>query len=136
MNSRNRDGIQGSGAAIPGHPPRHARGADPCDLLLLELEPRTSFGPTNYGHLQVFEIVDLHLSARLVVLSACETGLAAGAYSNTPPGEEFTGLTQAFLTAGSRTVLASLWSISDLCHRLGDAAVDLNDRASRRRGRR
>ena len=78
-------------------------------LSSLELGPDA----TNDGHLQVFEIVDLHLSARLVVLSACETGLAAGAYSNTPPGEEFTGLTQAFLTAGSRTVLASLWSISD-----------------------
>ena len=67
----------------------------------------------NDGHLQVFEILALPLSARLTVLSACQTALAAGAASDEPPGDEFIGLTQAFLSAGSEAVLASLWSIND-----------------------
>jgi len=67
----------------------------------------------NDGHLRVFEVLGMRLSARLTVLSACETALAAGASSDEPPGEEFVGLTQAFLSAGSQAVLASLWSIND-----------------------
>ena len=33
--------------------------------------------------------------------------------SEIPAGDDFVGLTRAFLTAGSRTVLASLWEVND-----------------------
>jgi CHAT domain-containing protein/tetratricopeptide (TPR) repeat protein len=65
------------------------------------------------GRLEVFEILGLDLGASLVTLSACQTALSAGELSDAPVGEEFVGLTRAFLSAGAGTVMASLWDISD-----------------------
>ncbi len=57
------------------------------------------------GLLQAWEIFEeVRLEADLVTLSACDTGLA---------GEGLVGLTQAFHYAGARSVLASLWRVSD-----------------------
>ena len=65
------------------------------------------------GRLQVFEILGLPLAANLVTLSACDTALGGGELSDLPAGEELIGLTRAFLSAGSRDVLATLWEIDD-----------------------
>lgn len=65
------------------------------------------------GTLHVFEIVDLQLRARLVTLSACETALGSGFFSDLPPGDEFVGLTRAFLEAGGQSVMATLWEVND-----------------------
>jgi len=65
------------------------------------------------GLLEVHEILGLHLHASLVTLSACDTALGSGYFSEIPAGDDFVGLTRAFLTAGSRTVLASLWEVND-----------------------
>lgn len=65
------------------------------------------------GTLHVFEIVDLQLHARLVTLSACETALGSGFFSDLPPGDEFVGLTRAFLAAGGQSVMATLWEVND-----------------------
>lgn len=46
--------------------------------------------------------------ARLVVLSGCQTALG-----ELTRGDEVLGLTQAFLIAGSRAVLSTLWSVDD-----------------------
>jgi CHAT domain-containing protein/tetratricopeptide (TPR) repeat protein len=48
------------------------------------------------------------LHARLVSLSACETGLGRAV-----AGEGYVGFAQAFLQAGARNLLVSLWSVSD-----------------------
>ncbi|MFN6482819.1 MULTISPECIES: CHAT domain-containing tetratricopeptide repeat protein [unclassified Nostoc] len=47
---------------------------------------------------------------RLVTLSACETGLID--YKNT--SDEYIGLPSGFLLAGSKAVVSSLWTVSDL----------------------
>jgi CHAT domain-containing protein/tetratricopeptide (TPR) repeat protein len=67
----------------------------------------------NDGNLEVHEILDLRLRAQLVTLSACETALGAGYFQAVPAGEEFVGLTRAFLFAGSPAVLATLWQVND-----------------------
>jgi len=60
------------------------------------------------GLLQTLELYDLNLNADLVVLSACQTGM--GKLSR---GEGILGLSGAFLAAGARSVISSLWSIND-----------------------
>lgn len=60
------------------------------------------------GLLQVHEIFNLRLNAELVTLSACETGLGEQV-----TGEGMVGLTRAFLYAGARSLLVSLWPVSD-----------------------
>jgi CHAT domain-containing protein len=75
----------------------------------VELEPDEE----EDGRLEVHEILGLELSAQLVVLSACETALGSGYLSELFAGDDFVGLTQAFLFAGSRSVLASLWAVQD-----------------------
>lgn len=65
------------------------------------------------GQLHVYEIAEMKLHARLITLSACETGIGRGYFSETPAGDEFVGLTRAFLGAGGQDVLASLWAVND-----------------------
>jgi CHAT domain-containing protein len=61
------------------------------------------------GLLQVREIRDLSLNADLVTLSACDTGVGA------LEGEEgIANLVRAFLFAGAKSVVASLWAASDV----------------------
>ena len=61
------------------------------------------------GMLQAWEIFErLRLDADLVTLSACGSGLGRNA-----GGEGLIGLTRAFQYAGARSVLASLWGVSD-----------------------
>jgi len=75
----------------------------------LELEA----GSGEDGHLEVHEILDLRLRADLVTLSGCETALGSGYFGNLPVGDDFVGLTRAFMEAGGETVLASLWEVDD-----------------------
>jgi CHAT domain-containing protein/Tfp pilus assembly protein PilF len=75
----------------------------------LQLEPDEN----NDGLLEVHEILGLSLDARLVTLSACETGMGSGFFNEIPAGDEFVGLTRAFLVAGSHSVLATLWEVDD-----------------------
>ena len=65
------------------------------------------------GRLQVFEILRMRLHANLVTLSACDTALGSGYFADVPAGEDFVGLTRAFLFAGTPSVLASLWEVND-----------------------
>ncbi len=59
--------------------------------------------------LPVYEIFNLDLKAYLVCLSACKTGLGEEA-----SGDELVGLARAFIYAGTPTICASLWDVSDV----------------------
>ena len=74
-----------------------------------------AFAPDPAGgeRLEVQEVFGLSLRARLLVLSACETGLGSGAGSDVPPGDDWVGLVRAFLFAGADNVMATLWPIED-----------------------
>jgi CHAT domain-containing protein len=61
------------------------------------------------GFLRASDIYNMKLSADLVVLSACQTGLGKDVR-----GEGTMGLTRAFLYAGAPRVVVSLWSVNDL----------------------
>ena len=58
--------------------------------------------------LTVRDTYGLKLNCRLVTLSACETGVNA-----VSPGEELIGLARGFFSAGSPSVLLSLWTVDD-----------------------
>jgi CHAT domain-containing protein len=55
----------------------------------------------------------LELSASLVVLSACQTGVGAGSVADVPPGDDWVGLVRTFLFAGASNVVATLWPVED-----------------------
>jgi CHAT domain-containing protein len=76
---------------------------NPLDSALL-LTPADG----NDGRLAVRDIFTLDLHAKLVVLSACETGL--GKLSR---GDELVGLQRAFLYAGTPAVVTTLWKVDD-----------------------
>lgn len=54
------------------------------------------------------EILQYHLQTDLLVLSSCESGQVGFL-----GGEELAGLSQAFLQAGVRSLLVSLWKVDD-----------------------
>ena len=57
---------------------------------------------------QKFEVYGWPLRAKLVTLSACQTALGRDV-----EGEGILGLRRAFIYAGARHVLCSLWPVSD-----------------------
>jgi CHAT domain-containing protein len=65
-------------------------------------------GPADNRKLYAREILQQHLTAELVTLSACQT-----AGSRTYYGEGLTGFSWAFLSAGARNVVAGLWDVDD-----------------------
>jgi CHAT domain-containing protein len=66
-------------------------------------------GKAQDGFLRMHEIYNLRLSAEMVVLSACQTGLGKEIR-----GEGLVGLTRGFMYAGAQRVVASLWQVDDL----------------------
>jgi CHAT domain-containing protein len=65
-------------------------------------------GKSVNGFLRLHDIYNLDLSAELVVLSACRTGLGKDVN-----GEGVVGLSSGFMYAGAKSVVASLWKVDD-----------------------
>lgn len=77
--------------------------------LALTIPEHPGEGQEN-GLLQAWEIFEsVRLDADLVTLSSCDSALG-----QEMGGEGLIGLTRAFQYAGARSVLASLWSVSDV----------------------
>ena len=95
------------GLNVPDHP------ADSYLLLLGDNTPPAdeilSFDK-NDGELTAREIFARRVNARLIVMSACYSGLGDG---SPLPGDDLFGLQRAFLHAGARSVLSGLWDVND-----------------------
>jgi CHAT domain-containing protein len=65
-------------------------------------------GAKKNGVMLLHDIYNLDLSAELTVLSACQTALGKDV-----KGEGLVGLTHSFISAGSKSVVASLWKVDD-----------------------
>lgn len=61
------------------------------------------------GWVTVRDLVAKRIPAQLVTLSACETGI-----NEVFAGEELLGLTRGFLSAGTRSLIVSLWAVNDV----------------------
>ncbi len=64
--------------------------------------------------LRVNEVFDMNLKAELVTLSACETGLVGTNESRELQGDDMVGLSRAFIYAGTPSIVATLWKVSDV----------------------
>ncbi|GAB4286748.1 MAG: CHAT domain-containing protein [Ignavibacteriaceae bacterium] len=62
----------------------------------------------NDGFLEMSEIVNLNLNSDLVVLSSCKSGLGMISKS-----EGIIGMSKAFFESGSKSIVVSLWEVSD-----------------------
>lgn len=67
----------------------------------------------NDGMLEVHEILGLSTTSPLVYLSGCETALGGAADNSFASSSDENSLAQAFLIAGARTVVATLWRVDD-----------------------
>ena len=74
------------------------------------------------GRLYVYEVFGLRVRSPLVFLSGCETGAGSAWSTDFERGEDYATLARAFLFAGARNVIATLWPIED------DGAAELADR--------
>jgi len=97
--------------------------ADQFGILHLAMHGIIDLDNSNFNHLKFsnlatdslednllyhYEVANMDLSAQLVVLSACETGL--GKYEK---GEGTFSLARSFMYAGVPSVVMSLWKVSD-----------------------
>lgn len=74
-------------------------------IVLTMVDPK---GAHQNGVMPLHDIYSLNLSAELTVLSACQTALGKDV-----SGEGLVGLTHSFMSAGSKSVVASLWKVDD-----------------------
>ncbi len=89
----------------------------------IRLAPGKRSGATDDdGRLEVREIFGLHVRSELVFLSGCETGAGGAWVTAFQRGEDYATLSRAFLYAGARNVIATLWPIDDA------GAAELADR--------
>jgi len=72
-------------------------------VLILTLVP-----PGTDGYLRMTEVMGLNMKADIVALTACQTALG-----RRTAGEGTMGMGRAFQYAGARSVLMSLWSVSE-----------------------
>lgn len=78
------------------------------ELSTLALSFFDEHGKQQTGFLSLNDIYNLQLNADLVVLSACETALGQQVR-----GEGLISLSRAFIYAGSKAVIASLWRVPE-----------------------
>jgi CHAT domain-containing protein len=91
------------------------------------------------GPLELHRIATSSFAARLVLISACESGLGIGMLGDLSYGHVVVSFPYAFLAAGASTVLAPLWIVEDeaAAHLIGSfytnlEALESQDKPTRR----
>ena len=79
----------------------------------IELSPGDGPARSEDGRLEVHEVLGLNITSPLVFLSGCETGLGTAWSTSFDRSEDYATLAQAFLYAGARNVVATLWRVAD-----------------------
>jgi CHAT domain-containing protein len=88
-----------------------------CRSRIIHIATHGSFRPDNPmfsgvrlgdGYLYLYELYNMHMSAELLTLSGCATGLNVVA-----AGDELLGLIRGALYAGARALLLTLWEVND-----------------------
>jgi CHAT domain-containing protein len=79
----------------------------------IELSRGKTGGSGDDGRLEVHEVLQLRVRSPLVFLSGCETAAGMAGSTHWSRGEDYATLAQAFLYAGTRDVIATLWKIED-----------------------
>lgn len=69
--------------------------------------------PDDDGRLEVHELLGMRVTSPLVFLSGCETALGGAGTTPFDRTHDYATLAQAFLYAGARGVVATLWRIDD-----------------------
>ena len=87
-----------------------------CHGLFSPDEPMSSGLQFADRWLTVRDVYHLRLAAELITLSGCDTGR-----THVTTGEELLGLVRGFFAAGARSMLVSMWSVSD------DSTAELMD---------
>jgi CHAT domain-containing protein len=90
------------------HIASHGLPSSESDLSSLVLSRFDEHGRPRAWRLPAYEISQLDIPAEIVVMSACETGLI-----EENGREEVSGLSRAFLYAGARRVVGTLWNVDD-----------------------
>ncbi|MDZ4830297.1 MAG: CHAT domain-containing protein [Phycisphaerae bacterium] len=102
-------GARATADAVLGAMPQHNLIHLACHGRFAETLPHASGLRFSDRWASVREVIELPLSADLVILAGCETGRAV-----LEPGEEAVGLPRAFLAAGAASVIVSLWPVRDV----------------------
>ena len=99
------DNLDGIGSAIALAPNSISSLTPPLIRGAGGVSPQSAQGVN--GLLTAAEILSLKLNAELVVLSACDTG------SGKLVGDGVVGLSRSLISAGTSSVMVSLWAVSD-----------------------
>ena len=99
------DNVDGIGSAIALAPNSISSLTPPLIRGAGGVSPQSAQGVN--GLLTAAEILSLKLNAELVVLSACDTG------SGKLVGDGVVGLSRSLISAGTSSVMVSLWAVSD-----------------------
>lgn len=83
------------------------------DVARAQAGPDGAVPADDDGRLEVHELLDLTIRSPLVFLSGCETGAGAAWSTSFNRGDDYATLAEAFLFAGARNVVSTLWRIDD-----------------------
>lgn len=65
------------------------------------------------GDLELFQILKYRIPAKLIILSACESGIGLGTVNNLPTDIDLVSFPRAWITTGAKSVISTQWLVED-----------------------